>query len=81
MKYTNKKGEIKIYNYPYLAKEEKKFWLFIPADNEQGMEWHKMPLDIYDSKTYPICPQCKDKFVPIRDYKRCFKCRFLDNRK
>ena len=38
-------------------------------------EWYRMPDDVYSSKTYPVCPMCKQKFVSIGDYKRCFKCR------
>lgn len=44
---------------------------------DTGFEWHTLPKDIYEHKIYPICPKCRNKFVPIRNYKRCFKCRFL----
>ena len=48
----------------------------ISKHSETMLEWHRMPDNVYLSKEYPICPKCNQKFVPIKDYKRCFKCRF-----
>lgn len=35
----------------------------------------KVGWDIH--KTYPTCNNCKERYVPIKDYKKCFKCTFL----
>jgi hypothetical protein len=40
--------------------------------------WHKMPNSVFDHKEYPICPQCKGRFVPIKEGdSKCFKCNFI----
>lgn len=39
---------------------------------------HEMPKTVFTHKEYPTCPRCKQKFVPINQYKKCFKCRFVE---
>ena len=65
-----------------MSRRLKEWWyeLYIPMEHQD--EWgkatklHILPKDVYEHKEYPTCPQCKEKFVPFKNYKRCFKCRF-----
>lgn len=37
--------------------------------------WYDLPEDIFDSKKYPACSKCGQKYVPItRGDKECFAC-------
>lgn len=61
----------------YNNNEFHKFILVIPELNdERRVYWNKMPDDVYEHKIYPICVYCKERYVPIKDYKNCFKCEF-----
>lgn len=42
-----------------------------------GNEYYRMPDDVYTHKEYPTCTECKQKFVPVRGFKKkCLRCVF-----
>lgn len=53
----------------------KKYVIAVPSDDKTECDWYLMPKTVYEHRTYPICPACNLRYVPIKDYKKCFKCQ------
>jgi hypothetical protein len=54
-----------------------KGYMFLPGSNsETHGSLVKLKEDCFEHKVYPICKNCLYRYVPIKNYKKCFKCTF-----
>lgn len=63
--------------YKWADVDHRKYWMIIPKANGSGLEYHKLPKDVYEHKIYPTCMTCSERFVIMNENdKECFKCQF-----